>query len=509
MPDYIFMLESRLSPEQLRLLNWVQQEAQDIALNIYLVGGAVRDLMAGSPIRDLDFAVEGNPLRLARRFDGEGVRRRETNEPRRSVELVLTDGVSLSLEMARSEFYQQPGHPPEIKPAAILEDLQRRDFSANAMGISLTPGSRGLLLDPTNGLVDIENRELRVLHNYSFLHDPIRLLRLVRFATRLGFRPEARTKELFQMALKRGYQGYIQTASLGREVEQIAREENVVAVLKALAEHELLVVLHPLLQKRKPDYGGLAKLQKYSQHALEAGYRLDPFYVVLYYLLRRLKGGAQKRILRRLGLNKAQAKEALGLERRARQVVKLLGRERRAGPRQIYHLLSPIPVELLLFVLAEYSDKKKVQAKVYNYLFRYRPLHKKLPVRELQLMGVPPGPRFDQILEKFFEAQLDGKLRGRPQQLRFLRQLAGLPKAARQPKRPKKRKEPPAPTERSETRAKTAEPAAQPAPQDRRAAENPLAQERPGKKEPGAGKKNKKKKPVQSKRKTRARQRLR
>lgn len=437
MPDYIFMLESRLSPEQLQVLNQLQQDAQELSLNLYLVGGAVRDLMTGSPIRDLDFVVEGNPQRVVRRLEAAGVHRVKKDTGQRGTELVLAEGVSVSLEMARHEFFQAPGRPPQVSPASILEDLRRRDFSANAMGISLTPGSRGLLLDPTNGLADIENRELRVLHNYSFAHDPLRLLRQVRFCSRLGFRPEARTRELFTTALERGYQNYIQPAALGREVEQIAREENAVAVLKALAAHELLAVLHPLLQKRKPDYKGLAKLQKYRQHAVEAGYRLDPFRLVLHYLLRRLKPRVQKQFLRKLGLKKAQLKGVLGLEKEARQIVALLARRRALGPRQVFHLLTPVPVELLVFVLAEFSGKKKVQVKIYNYLFKYRPLRNRLPVRELQLMAVPPGSKFDQILEKYFAAQLDGKLRGRAHQLRFLRKLAGVPKPS--PKQEKKR----------------------------------------------------------------------
>lgn len=481
MPDYIFMLESRLSPEQLQALNRVQQEAQDLALNIYLVGGAVRDLMTGSPIRDLDFTIEGNPARLVRSFQQDGVRRLEMDDQRRSAELVLAEGISLSLEMARNEFFRQPGQAPEVRPAPILEDLRRRDFSVNAMGVSLTPGSRGLLLDPTNGLADIENRELRVLHNYSFLHDPLRLLRLVRFSTRLGFRPEARTQELFEAALERGYQDSIEPEPLGREVEQLAREDNGVAVLKALAEHELLAVLHPLLQKRKPDYGGLAKLQKYRRQAMDAGYRFDPFYPFLYYLLRRLKGRVQRQLLRRLGMKKAQVKEALGLEAEARRLVKLLSRQRHSGPRQTYHLLTPVPLELLVFCLAAYSNKKKVQSKIYNYLFKYRPLRDKLPVRELQLMGVPPGAKFDLILEKYFEAQLDGKLRGRAQQLKFLRKLAGVPKPKPEAKarvRAKKEKAAVAPAG-SEKPALVAEAGTAPAPTAHRTEAHPAVPAKP------------------------------
>ncbi|MGH9804126.1 MAG: hypothetical protein ACRD4D_03055 [Candidatus Acidiferrales bacterium] len=441
MPDYIFMLESRLSPEQLQALNQIQQEAQELSLNLYLVGGAVRDLMTGSPIRDLDFVVEGNPLRLAKRMENRGVRRLAVDPDQRTAELLLADGVSLSVEMARNEFYPAPGKPAQVSPAPILEDLRRRDFTVNAMGISLNPGSRGLLLDPTNGLADIEGRELRVLHNYSFVHDPLRLLRLVRFSARLGFRPEPRTKELFETALERDFQDFIPADALGREAAQIAREENAVAVLKALADYGLLEVVHPLLQKRKPDYDGLAKLQKYCQLAATADYRLDTLGLALHYILRRMKPRLQKQLLGKLGLKKAELKQVLGLEKEARRWVKLLGRRRSLGPRQVYQLLDPVPVEMLVFVLAEYSDKQKVQAKIYNFLFKYRPLRQRLPVRELQLMGVQPGPKFDQILEKYFEATLDGKLRNRPQQLRYLRALAGLPKTSPKPVKKEKEKE--------------------------------------------------------------------
>ena len=490
MPDYIFMLESRLSPEQLQALNQIQQEAQELSLNLYLVGGAVRDLMTGSPIRDLDFVVEGNPLRLARKLEAGGVRRLLLDPDNRTAEMVLADGVSLSIEMARTEFYQAPGKPAQVSPASILEDLRRRDFSANAMGISLTPGSRGLLLDPTNGLADIENRELRVLHNYSFVHDPLRLLRLVRFTSRLGFRPEPRSKELFDTALERNYQDYITPEALGREVAQIAREENVVAVLKAIAEYELLEVLHPLLQKRKPDYDGLAKLQKYCQQAAGAGYRLDPVNLALHYMLRRLKPRLQKQLLAKLGLKKAEVKQVLGMDKETRHWVKLLGRRRTMSPRQVYQLLDPLPVELLLFILAEYSDKKRIQAKIYNFLFKYRPLRQRLPVRELQLMGVQPGPKFDQILEKYFEAQLDAKLRSRPQQLRYLRTLAGLPKPSPKPVKKEKEKEKekkPALAPHAETKplaSSPAKPVADPAPAEAKPVAKPSAPPPPSKAAP-------------------------
>ncbi len=481
MPDYIFMLESRLSAEQSQALNRMQLDAQELGLNLYLVGGAVRDLMCGAPIRDLDFVVEGNPQRLIKRLEAGRPRRLGVDNHLRTAEITLDDGVSLSVEMARTEFYRAPGKNPEMAPAPILEDLRRRDFSINAMGISLTPGSRGLLLDPTNGLADVESRELRVLHNYSFVHDSVRLLRLVRFVTRLGFKPEARTRELFEAALERNYQKYIRAAALGCEIEQIARERNVPATLKALANHELLEALHVQLPRRKPDYDALTKFQKYREQAEQAGYRFDPLLPVLHYITRRLRGRARTQFFRNAGLTKTMVKQLQALEKEAAKVVKQLSRRRSAGPREVYHLLTPVPVELLLFVLAEYTSRKKLQSKAYNYLFKYRPLRKKLPVRELQLMGVSTGPKFDQILEKYFEALLDGRLRSRAQQLRYLRALAGLPKPSRPPaparKKASKEAAPPqekvAPAAPSQAEATPAERPASPVPKT--AAASPAA----------------------------------
>ncbi len=437
MPDYIFMLQSRLSPEQWQILTQVQSVAQTIPVNLYLVGGAVRDLLTGSPIRDLDFAVEGNVVKFIRAFGEREIKQTSADESLGAVELLFTNGVTASVEMARSEVYSKPGAKPEVKAAPILDDLRRRDFSINAIGISLNPGSRGLLLDPTNGLADIENRQIRVLHNYSFVHDPTRILRLVRFATRLNFRLDPRTQALFELALQKKYYQLIAPATARREMTQLTAENNPITILKAWQSHGLLAVFQPRLQKRDPDYDGLSKLQKYRQAAFVAGYQLDSFYPVLHYLLKRLRGREQHSLLRNLGLKKSEADRALNLEYEASKVVKLLGRQRKLRPRQIYDLLTPIPLELLIFILAKFSQKKKIQAKVYNYLFKYRPLHRQLPVRELELLGVPRGPKFDEILEQFFYARLEGKLRSRAEQIRFLRKLVGVGKP---PKKAAKKK---------------------------------------------------------------------
>src|SRR5258706_7909122 len=187
MPDFVFLLETRLSPEQLRVVERVQQAATHHGLHLYLVGGALRDMIYGYPVRDLDFAVEGPAQKVIPSLLKPDVQVLQMNEKLRSADLLFPNDVTVEIAACRAERRNRPGQAPVIDFAGIYEDLRRRDFSMNAIGLSLNPNSRGLLLDPNNGVADIERHEVRVLHNYSFLDDPVRIIRAVRFATRLRF----------------------------------------------------------------------------------------------------------------------------------------------------------------------------------------------------------------------------------------------------------------------------------------------------------------------------------
>src|SRR5207237_1426052 len=161
--------------------------------------GAVRDLMTGFPIRDLDFTVQGNPLKLHKELEKAGAVITATDEDTRTLSLIFTGGVRAEINMARSERYEKPGKPI-IAAGTIIDDLRRRDFTINAMALSLNAASRGLLLDPTNGVADVEAKLLRLLHNYSFLEEPSRLIRAARFAARFYWQLEERTQARYNAA---------------------------------------------------------------------------------------------------------------------------------------------------------------------------------------------------------------------------------------------------------------------------------------------------------------------
>src|SRR5260221_2813915 len=233
MPDYMFLLESRLSPEQRAAMLRVQELAAVLGFNVYLTGGTVRDLITGANLRDLDFTVEGNPSKMARELEKGRAKVLSEGEKFRHGDLLFAGDVEGSISAARDEVYVRPGTVPEIRWSTIMEDLRRRDFSINAIAISLNPASRGLLLDPTNGLSDLEKRELRGLSIHSFTNQPVRLLRSLRFAARLSLKFETRTKEWFDLAMDRELYKQITPEQAGEELRQLAREDKPAGALKA------------------------------------------------------------------------------------------------------------------------------------------------------------------------------------------------------------------------------------------------------------------------------------
>jgi tRNA nucleotidyltransferase (CCA-adding enzyme) len=186
MADYIYLLENRLSKAQQAALKTVREVARAKGLTVFLVGGAVRDLTSGSPVRDLDVVVQGNALKLKKDIEKAGhCSFRESQRRGRRCFCDFPGGVRMEIGSTLSVTYPKPGKPV-VKAATILDDLRRRDFTANAMALSLNDGSYGLLMDPLNGVADIENRELRLVSNYGFIEDPVRMIRAARLHGKTG-----------------------------------------------------------------------------------------------------------------------------------------------------------------------------------------------------------------------------------------------------------------------------------------------------------------------------------
>jgi tRNA nucleotidyltransferase (CCA-adding enzyme) len=436
MPDYMFLLESRLSPEQRAAMMRVQELAAALGFNIYLTGGTVRDLITGASLRDLDFTVEGMPSKIARELEKGGAKILLEDEKLRQVEVLFAGDCEGSISAARDDHYVRPGTRPEIRWSTIMEDLRRRDFSLNAIAISLNPASRGLLLDPTNGLSDIERAEVRALTIHSFTNQPVRLLRVLRFAARMGFKIEPRTQEWFDLAIERELQNSITPEDAGGELRALAREERPAAVLKAWEEHDLLGAVNGVLAKKHPGYEAINRLMKVREDLFTAGFRPRLAAPMLLAILGKLKDREQAGVLSKAGFRSAEADAVLSFEEGALEGQKELTGRKMKVPIDAYRFLEKMPLERLAYLLAE-SNNSGALSKIRAYLNKWRPIRGGLSAvsAELEALGMARGAKFDEIVEQVFAMQLTGRGKTPEERVKILRKLSGIKE---QPKKKEK-----------------------------------------------------------------------
>src|SRR4029077_17074093 len=377
MADYIYTMEIRLTPDQLKGVGLVQDVARAAGMNLYLTGGAVRDIISGFPIRDLDFTVQGNPLKLQKELERAGAVMASADEDTKTLFLQLPGNVRAEISMARTERYDKVGKPPIVTPATIIEDLRRRDFTANAMALSLNQGSRGLLMDPSNGAADIEAKLIRVLHNYAFVEDPSRLIRATRFAARFHWPIEEKTQARFDSARENNYIEHITHKAIGREIEQLAYEDDPLHIVRVLEKEGWLKVLSPHWTSAKVDTAGLGQLLKTRQQMTQLGYAPDPSPAVLYFLTARL-GDKEIADIRKLIPRKDLVEAWRDLEDNAKDLAKRLTGKEAGTPSRTWKLLSEARPEMVLF-LAVTARQQAVTQKIKNFFTKWRQVQQKIP----------------------------------------------------------------------------------------------------------------------------------
>ncbi len=406
MSDYIYMLESHLNPDQNRVVEDVQAAAVQANVNVFLTGGAMRDMLAGYQIRDLDFVVEGQALKLAKVVcETKGAQPVSTDEARKSAELLFPGGVTAQIAMSRQERHGKAGSKPQVTAATIQEDLRGRDFTCNAIALSLNRASRGLLLDPMNGLADIERRELRAVNPYGFYDDPSRLLRLVRFQVRLGFTVEERTQGQAANAREAEAEKSISSKALGEELKRIAAEDSPAEILKVLEDSGLAKLFLP---EGKFNLAGLAKLEKLARllpdQAGLRGARLGPF---LYVVAEKLTPKERQALLKATALSKADTDLWQKLEGRAKKLETALRSARIRKPSQVYQIVSNAAPDEVLFVMYR-STLKPVQERLRNYFQRYLPMVQEItPEAWASVEGKPGTPRYNKTRDQFLANLLD------------------------------------------------------------------------------------------------------
>jgi tRNA nucleotidyltransferase (CCA-adding enzyme) len=409
MSDYIYMLENHLSADQNRVVQEVQAAAGQANVNVFLTGGAMRDMLAGFRIRDLDFVVEGPALKVAKTVcDRTGAAITVADENRKSAELLFPSGVTAQIAMSRQEKYARTGAKPQISAATIQEDLRGRDFTCNAVALSLNRASRGLLLDPLNGLADIERRELRAAGPYGFYDDPSRLLRLIRLRVRLGFTIEARTEMQLANAREAGVEKLIPPHVFAEELRRISVEDAPSEMMKGLDDAGILELFAPALSGAKLNLAGLEKLEKLA-HLLpdevkNRAARLGPF---LWVVSEKLSVKDKAAVLKTLDLSKTDAAAYQKLDARSKKLETALRSARIRKPSQVYHIVNAAEPDEILLTLYR-SALKPAQERLRSYFQKYLPAVQEITPEEWATVEGKPGtPKYQKARDQFVTNRLD------------------------------------------------------------------------------------------------------
>ena len=410
-------MERTLAPETLAFLSKTAELAANHGWSIYLVGGYVRDIFLTRPHYDLDIAVQGDAIALANELHLRGDARLEATHRFGTAYLAFDDGRhELDLVTARSETYDFPGALPTVQPGDILDDLARRDFTINAMAIEVTPGGSGPLIDPHGGLRDTEAGLVRVLHPGSFLDDPTRIPRAVKYALRLGFEIEPETLELVFQAVRDGATATVSTDRIVHELLLIMEERNGGAMLAMLERLGVLRAIHPFLAWPYPPD---SKIGPTDDGRLRPHERRDSYLAILAAefagdpadaegLARSLRLGAHLARLMHDAAKLAHIWPELGQDN--------------MPPSAIYHLLAGIDIEALRAytrISAMAADTLAWQ-RLQDYLERLRLMKPEIGGNYLRELGIAPGPIYKTILDALLQSKLDGHVTLREDEERFV-----------------------------------------------------------------------------------------
>lgn len=425
-------MRDRLPKDVLDILEKAGALGRSRQTPVYVVGGFVRDLLLKTPNHDIDLVVEGDGIGFARAFAGVlGGRVRVHKKFLTSVVIFPGAGGKeerVDVATARLEYYESPAALPTVEHSSIKMDLYRRDFTINALAIRLDCEPMGEIVDFFGGQKDIRDRVIRVLHTLSFVEDPTRCLRAVRFEQRYHFRIGPATEKLIKNDVSLKLLDKLSPSRLFNEFEHICAEETAILCIRRLHELGILQAIHPQLSinpDRKEMLIRTAKVMAWYR-LLYIDEEMRPWLVYFLVLCSSLTYAVTLEVFRRLGIPPALKNEVLGCREKARSLRSSLKRLTATPGFRVSALcamLRPLPVEFVLYLMAD-MEVPETRRALSRYITVWRTEKPDVDGSELKKLGLAPGPAYGVILQRLLEAKLDGTAASPEEQLALARQLA-------------------------------------------------------------------------------------
>jgi len=420
------LMRSRLPHQVVKLLEEAGQLADRLGISLYVVGGCVRDLLLGIENLDLDLVVEGDGIAFARKLAELKEARVTTHERFGTAVIVLPDGFKLDVATARTEYYEYPTALPTVEQSSIKKDLYRRDFTINALAVRLNAKGFAEVLDFYGGQRDLNDKVVRVLHGLSFIEDPTRVFRAVRFEVRFGFHLGRDTLALIGGAVKMNVFQRLSGHRLLEELRLLLSEREPKRAIARLDELDLLPCLHPKLQWS----ARLETLLNAIEEAVD-WYRLlfldrktEVWLIYLMGLLEMLPERAVADVLKRLPFSEQETVK-IKAGRGSHAVIRRLAKRPPPKPADVYRLLCKLPDEALLMLMAK-SKSESVKRQVSAFFTTAQHVKPMLTGSDLKAMGLKPGPQFKLILDRLLDARLNGEIKTESDERALVNRIATL-----------------------------------------------------------------------------------
>ena len=403
-------MKERFTPRIIELLETIGKKAEELGCRAYVVGGFVRDLFLYRDNEDIDIVIEGDGIEFAKQYAKIIGARIHSYAKFGTAVIIFPDGFKIDVASARMEYYKFPAALPTVEMSSIKLDLFRRDFTVNTLSIQLNPGRFGLLIDFFSAQKDLKEKTIRVLHNLSFVEDPTRVFRAIRFEQRFGFSIGKLTSGLIENAVKMDFFKRLSGRRVFTEIRQILEEENPLAAIVRMNEYHLLDVIHPSIILNDDMISLFNSVKKVlSWHDLlflEEPYMKWTVYFLA--LLRSCNKETVSEICKRFEI--APRHRGIFCKERfeADRYISLTERNLPVKNSTIYRGISVFKIELILYMMAA-TKNEALKRSISNYFTQLRHIRATIKGKDLKKLGIEPGP----IYRKILDAVLDGKLNGR------------------------------------------------------------------------------------------------
>lgn len=414
----------KLPKEILNIINAARDTACKENMPVYLVGGFVRDLLLGVNNLDLDIVVEGEGIKFAERLSVH-LKGKLTAHRRFGTATVSAHNVKIDIASARKETYPAPALLPVVTLGALKEDLYRRDFTINAMAVDLSCDGFSTVIDFFKGREDLKKKYIRILHDLSFIDDPTRILRAIRFETRYGFKIEPHTLAKLRESLEMRMLEKVAPHRLRDELILLLKEPQPLKVIRRLKELTGFGFISQKISLSPSVYGLLKSIDKeirWFQSAHTQRRPLDAWLIFLMGLMDSLSQREASQICDRFGLRRGEEKRVGSFKNITKGVIREL-EKRIIAPSRLHALLEPLSYEAILAFKAKRSNDN-LQKHIEEFFKYYHGSRIHISGHDLNALGISPGPRYQDLLKKILNAKLDGKVSSREGEIALLKKLA-------------------------------------------------------------------------------------